>query len=192
MKCQPIASPRRPDRCGGATFVAPRPTPTTNLPRGPGQSARGLRASANPRRKRGKNRLADPSGLYTLRRRVTPMSRCLNRATLIGHLGADPEIRTLPGGGRVAHVALATTRRWNDRRREAAGEDPVAPHHRVGQPAQHLRASGMLSNDDHLGPEGGGHIPIARPYTSTAESQCSTARNGCTKPVRTVSACMEG
>jgi single-strand DNA-binding protein len=43
------------------------------------------------------------------------MSRCLNRATLIGYLGADPEIRTLPGGGRVAHVALATTRRWNDR-----------------------------------------------------------------------------
>jgi single-strand DNA-binding protein len=43
------------------------------------------------------------------------MSRCLNRATLIGYLGADPEIRTLPGGARVAHVALATTRRWNDR-----------------------------------------------------------------------------
>ena len=43
------------------------------------------------------------------------MSRCLNRATLIGYLGADPEIRTLPGGGRVAHVALATTRRWSDR-----------------------------------------------------------------------------
>ncbi|HEX6745692.1 MAG TPA: single-stranded DNA-binding protein [Longimicrobium sp.] len=43
------------------------------------------------------------------------MSRCFNRATLIGYLGADPEIRTLPGGGRVAHVALATTRRWNDR-----------------------------------------------------------------------------
>jgi single-stranded DNA-binding protein len=38
------------------------------------------------------------------------MSRCLNRATLIGYLGADPEIRTLPDGGRVAHVALATMR----------------------------------------------------------------------------------
>ena len=43
------------------------------------------------------------------------MSRCLNRATLIGYLGADPEIRTLPGGGRVAQIALATTRRWSDR-----------------------------------------------------------------------------
>jgi single-strand DNA-binding protein len=43
------------------------------------------------------------------------MSRCLNRATLIGYLGADPEIRTLPGGGRVANLGLATTRRWTDR-----------------------------------------------------------------------------
>ena len=43
------------------------------------------------------------------------MSRCLNRATLIGYLGADPEIRTLPGGSRVANIVLATTRRWNGR-----------------------------------------------------------------------------
>lgn len=43
------------------------------------------------------------------------MSRCLNKATLIGYLGADPEIRTLPGGARVATFALATTRRWTDR-----------------------------------------------------------------------------
>jgi len=42
------------------------------------------------------------------------MSRCLNRATLIGYLGADPEIRTTPGGARVAQLSLATTRRWND------------------------------------------------------------------------------
>ena len=42
------------------------------------------------------------------------MSRCLNRATLIGYLGADPEIRTTPGGARVAQFSLATTRRWTD------------------------------------------------------------------------------
>ena len=42
------------------------------------------------------------------------MSRCLNKATLIGNLGADPEIRTLPSGARVAQFSLATTRRWND------------------------------------------------------------------------------
>jgi single-strand DNA-binding protein len=43
------------------------------------------------------------------------MSRCLNRATLVGYLAADPEIRTLPGGNRVANVVLGTSRRWNDR-----------------------------------------------------------------------------
>jgi single-strand DNA-binding protein len=43
------------------------------------------------------------------------MSRCLNKATLIGYLGADPEIRTVTGGARVAQFPLATTRRWTDR-----------------------------------------------------------------------------
>jgi single-strand DNA-binding protein len=43
------------------------------------------------------------------------MSRCLNKATLIGNLGADPEIRTIPTGARVATFSLATSQRWNDR-----------------------------------------------------------------------------
>ena len=43
------------------------------------------------------------------------MSRCLNKATLIGFLGADPEIRTISSGARVAQFSLGTTRRWNDR-----------------------------------------------------------------------------
>lgn len=40
------------------------------------------------------------------------MSRSLNKITLIGNVGADPEIRTTPGGGRVANFSLATTRQW--------------------------------------------------------------------------------
>ena len=43
------------------------------------------------------------------------MSRSLNKAMLIGNLGQDPEIRTIPSGARVAQFSLATTRRWNDR-----------------------------------------------------------------------------
>lgn len=43
------------------------------------------------------------------------MSRCLNKATLIGNLGADPEVRTIPSGARVATFSLATSQRWNDR-----------------------------------------------------------------------------
>ena len=39
----------------------------------------------------------------------------VNRATLVGHAGRDPEIRALKGGNRVANFGLATTERWTDR-----------------------------------------------------------------------------
>lgn len=38
-----------------------------------------------------------------------------NRATLDGHLGADPDIRTLPNGNRMASFRLATTETWKDK-----------------------------------------------------------------------------
>ena len=40
------------------------------------------------------------------------MSRSLNKVMLIGNLGQDPEIRTIPSGARVAQFSLATTRKW--------------------------------------------------------------------------------
>ena len=43
------------------------------------------------------------------------MARSLNKAMLIGNLGSDPEIRTIPSGARVAQFSLATSRRWNDK-----------------------------------------------------------------------------
>ena len=42
------------------------------------------------------------------------MSRSLNKVTLIGNLGADPEVRSTSGGNRVATFSLATSRSWND------------------------------------------------------------------------------
>jgi len=39
----------------------------------------------------------------------------INKVTLIGNLGADPEVRYMPSGGAVANVSLATTFRWKDR-----------------------------------------------------------------------------
>ena len=42
------------------------------------------------------------------------MSRSLNKVTLIGNLGSDPEVRTITGGSRVATFSLATSRSWND------------------------------------------------------------------------------
>jgi single-strand DNA-binding protein len=42
----------------------------------------------------------------------------LNKVTLIGNLGNDPEIRTTTGGNKVAQFSLATSRQWNS----ASGE----------------------------------------------------------------------
>jgi len=41
------------------------------------------------------------------------VSRSLNKVTLIGNLGADPEVRSTTGGNRVATFSLATSRTWN-------------------------------------------------------------------------------
>ena len=40
------------------------------------------------------------------------MSRSLNKAMLIGNLGADPEVRSTNNGTRVATLSLATSRQW--------------------------------------------------------------------------------
>ena len=41
------------------------------------------------------------------------MSRSLNKAILIGNLGADPEVRTTANGTRVATLSVATSRSWS-------------------------------------------------------------------------------
>ncbi len=42
------------------------------------------------------------------------MSRSLNKATLIGNVGSDPEVRSTSNGGRVATFSVATSNIWND------------------------------------------------------------------------------
>jgi len=46
------------------------------------------------------------------------VSRSLNKVTLIGNLGADPEIRTTSNGSKVAQFSVATGRQWTS----ASGE----------------------------------------------------------------------
>lgn len=43
------------------------------------------------------------------------MAGSLNRVTLIGNVGQDPDIRSFPNGGRVANFSLATSERWKDK-----------------------------------------------------------------------------
>src|SRR5580658_9717756 len=43
------------------------------------------------------------------------MAGSVNKVILIGNLGADPEIRSLSSGDRVANLRLATSETWRDR-----------------------------------------------------------------------------
>lgn len=43
------------------------------------------------------------------------MSGSVNKVILVGNLGADPEIRSLTNGGKVAQLSIATSERWRDR-----------------------------------------------------------------------------
>lgn len=43
----------------------------------------------------------------------------VNKAILVGNLGADPEIRSMQNGGKVCNFSLATSESWKDK---ATGE----------------------------------------------------------------------
>ena len=47
------------------------------------------------------------------------MAGSLNKVIVIGNLGADPEVRDLPSGQKVANLRVATSEQWTDR---ASGE----------------------------------------------------------------------
>lgn len=60
----------------------------------------------------------------------------INKVILIGNLGADPDIRYLPGGEAVANLSLATTDKWKDK---AGVAQESTEWHRVsffGRPAE--------------------------------------------------------
>ncbi len=46
----------------------------------------------------------------------------INKVILIGNVGADPEVRTIEGGAKVARVRLATTERIYNRQTQEARE----------------------------------------------------------------------
>lgn len=43
------------------------------------------------------------------------MAASFNSVTLIGNLGADPEIKTFQNGGKIANIRIATTETWKDK-----------------------------------------------------------------------------
>lgn len=43
------------------------------------------------------------------------MARGINKVTIIGNIGRDPEIRQLNNGGQVTTIAVATSKSWKDK-----------------------------------------------------------------------------
>ena len=45
---------------------------------------------------------------------ISEMSGSLNKVMLIGHVGKDPEMRSMQDGKRMANFSLATSESWRD------------------------------------------------------------------------------
>ena len=57
------------------------------------------------------------------------MAGSVNKVTLIGNLGKDPEVRTTQSGMKIVNLAVATSETWNDK---TSGERQERPEwHRV-------------------------------------------------------------
>jgi len=61
-----------------------------------------------------------------------------NQATLIGHVGADPEFRTTPSGKQFANIRMATSKKWTNKQTGEVQED--TQWHRVT-----IGADGLIS-----------------------------------------------
>lgn len=73
----------------------------------------------------------------------------LNRVTLIGNLGADPESRFAPSGDAICNIRLATTENWRDKatgeRREATEWHRVSFYGKLAEIAgQYLRKGSQV------------------------------------------------
>ena len=50
------------------------------------------------------------------------MARGVNKVTLIGNLGNDPELRSTQSGSAVANITLATSESWRDKETQETKE----------------------------------------------------------------------
>lgn len=78
----------------------------------------------------------------------------LNKVTLIGRLGADPEVRYMPAGGAVANITLATNFRWKDKageRKESTEWHRVVFFNRLAEIAgEYLKKGGQVYVEGRL------------------------------------------
>lgn len=78
------------------------------------------------------------------------MAGGVNKVILVGNLGADPEVRNLPSGGKVVNLRVATTDTWRDkntgeRRDKTEWHSVVIFNEALGRVAeQYLRKGGKV------------------------------------------------
>jgi single-strand DNA-binding protein len=92
------------------------------------------------------------------------MSIGVNNAILIGHLGADPELRATPSGQAVAEMRLATSRKWNDKHgtpqedtqwhRVVVWDKLATTCHRYLQKGSQVYVDGRIQNRKYVDKEG--------------------------------------
>ncbi|WP_071058666.1 single-stranded DNA-binding protein [Pelistega sp. MC2] len=79
----------------------------------------------------------------------------VNKVILVGNLGADPTLRSMPDGGQVANISVATTSTWNDRntgeRREETEWHRVVFYSRLAEiVSQYLRKGSSIYLEGRL------------------------------------------
>jgi len=79
----------------------------------------------------------------------------LNKVTLIGNLGADPEVKYMPTGDAVTNITLATSMRWKDRqtgeRKESTEWHRVVFFRRLAEIAgEYLKKGSQVYVEGHL------------------------------------------
>lgn len=64
------------------------------------------------------------------------MAGSVNKVTILGNLGQDPEVRTFPSGGKICTLSVATSNVWKDR--ETGERREKTEWHRVAIKAEPL------------------------------------------------------
>ena len=73
----------------------------------------------------------------------------LNRVTVMGVLGRDPETKTFPNGGSITTFSVATSEHWKDKvtgeRKQATEWHRIAANNRLGEIAsKYLKKGGKV------------------------------------------------
>lgn len=73
----------------------------------------------------------------------------VNKVTIVGNLGRDPETRTFPSGDKVTNITVATTDKWKDKQtgelKEATEWHRIVFHQRLAEIAeQYLRKGSQV------------------------------------------------